>query len=416
MPPALDVAADHARRFLVRRHLLDPPRSLPAEPESVLRVIDRLGSLQFDPLDVPGARNHDLALHGRISGYRREWCERWLYGPGERRLIEIYNKSLNILPLSELPHYRIAWERSTNYYIGRILREQSAVAEAVLERISRDGALTKSAFRDHSHPIEWWWAPTSTARAVMEALCVSGRLGISRRDGNRRYYDLIERIVPADLLERRLPEEEQLRHRLLSRHRGLGLMAVGGPSELISGTGSAADRARITAALVEDGTLVPVAVDGLREARYVLGAELPILSATAPALSARSTAVTFMAPLDPLLWDRRLTRSLFGFEYIWEVYTPQHRRRHGYYVLPILFGERLIGRIEPRYDRKDRVLRVLGVWFETGFEPMAEPGFVLALAEALAAYRGLIGAKRVTWPRTRPGRDLAGAVRRLAVS
>ena len=110
--PDLRISAAHARRFLVRRHLLDPPRSLPAEPESVMRVVDSLGSLQFDPLEVPGARNHDLVLHARIKEYRREWCDRWLYGPlKDRRLIELYNKSLNILPMQELPFYRAAWER-----------------------------------------------------------------------------------------------------------------------------------------------------------------------------------------------------------------------------------------------------------------------------------------------------------------
>ena len=105
------MAADHARRFLVRRHLLAPPRSLPARAASVLTVIDHLGLLQFDPLEVPGARNHDLVLHARIRGYRRGWCERWLYGR-DRRLIEVYNKSLNILPMGELPHYALAWDRS----------------------------------------------------------------------------------------------------------------------------------------------------------------------------------------------------------------------------------------------------------------------------------------------------------------
>ena len=106
------LSADHARRFLVRRHLLAPARSLPADPQSVLDVVERLGLLQFDPLEVPGARNHDLVLHARIGGYRREWCDQWLYGP-DRRLIELYNKSLNMVPMHELPHYRIAWQRSS---------------------------------------------------------------------------------------------------------------------------------------------------------------------------------------------------------------------------------------------------------------------------------------------------------------
>src|SRR3990170_8037544 len=97
--PSIDLARDVARRFLVLRHLLAPPRSLPAEPESVLRVVDRVGSLQFDPLDVCG-RNHDLVLAARISGYRREWTDRWLYG--ERALYETYNKMLSIVPTAEL--------------------------------------------------------------------------------------------------------------------------------------------------------------------------------------------------------------------------------------------------------------------------------------------------------------------------
>ena len=122
--------------FLVRRHLLAPPRSLPARAASVLTVIDHLGLLQFDPLEVPGARNHDLVLHARIRGYRRGWCERWLYGR-DRRLIEIYNKSLNIVPMGELPHYAIAWDRSGRHYDGTILRDQAAVADAIVAQIRR---------------------------------------------------------------------------------------------------------------------------------------------------------------------------------------------------------------------------------------------------------------------------------------
>jgi hypothetical protein len=120
-----------------------------------------------------------------------------------------------------------------------------------------------------------------------------------------------------------------------------------------------------------------------------------------------------MAPLDPLIWDRRLLRELFDFDYIWEVYVPAAKRRHGYYVLPILFGDRLVGRIEPRIERRTGMLTILGVWFEPGFRPMEEPHFVPSLSAALRAYRELVGARTLSWPRTRPGRDLAGALRRL---
>ena len=412
--PDLRVSADHARRFLVRRHVLDPPRSLPGEAESVLRVIDRLGSLQFDPLEVPGARSHDLVLHNRISDYRREWCDGWLYGR-DRRLIELYNKSLNILPISELPFYRLAWSRGASSYRD-FLAEHAGLADRIREHIREGGPVSTASFRDVEDRVQWWWdntvaTSTKAARAVMEALFVVGELGIARRDGNRRYYDLIERLVPAELLDTHASEADQLRHRLLSRHRGVGLMAVGGPGELVLGTGKAPDRARTTAALIDDGTLIPVAVEGFREARHVLADELPMLErAATPAPAAPS--VSFLAPLDPLMWDRRLVKGLFGFDYIWEVYVPAPRRRHGYYVLPLLFGNRLVGRIEPRFERATRNLRIAGVWFEDGAGPMEQPGFIPALGDALGAYRRFVGARSVAWPRTRPGRELAGALRR----
>jgi hypothetical protein len=404
-----EIAADHARRFLVRRQLLDPPRRMPAEAASVLRVIDHLGFLQFDPLEVPGARNHDLVLHARIAGYRREWCDEWLYAkPHERKLIELYNKSLNILPMRELPHYRITWTKLESEYSGTILSEQAAVAEAILERIQADGPLSTAAFREHGDAIDWWWAPTPAARAVMEALFVTGRLGIARREGSRRYYDLIERLVPADLLARHESEEDAMRHRLLSRYRGVGLAAaVGGPAELMLGTGTTADRRRRTEELVSDGILVPVQVEGSKATRYVLAEEKPILDATASPASRRSPAVTFLAPLDPMIWDRRMLRDLFGYDYIWEVYIPAAKRRWGYYVLPILFGDRLVGRIEPRLDRASPDLRILGIWFEKDFSPMEAPAFIAALRDALEAYRSFVGARRMVWPRTRLGRDIA---------
>ncbi len=410
MSQTLRITADHARRFLVRRHLLDPPRALAAEPASVLRVIERLGSVQFDPLEVPGARNHDLVLHNRIGGYRREWTDGWLYGP-QRRLVELYNKSLNILPVEELPYYRIAWDDAAERYDGGFLEEQAELVRAIIGRITADGPLSTDAFRHLDHRVDWWWAETRAARAVMEALYVTGRLGIARRDGNRRHYDLVERLFPATLLARRVSVEDSHRHRLLSRHRAVGLMAVGGGTDLITGTGGAEARAALTSAMVDDGTLQTVAVEGLRGHRHILAEERPILDATA---QPRTDAglVSFLAPLDPLLWDRRLLRQLFAFDYTWEVYTPASKRRHGYYVLPILFGERLVGRIEPRLERRAQTLRILGVWFEPGFDPLSEPGFVPALRGALDAYGRFVAARRTTWPRTNPGRQLAGALRR----
>ena len=410
MPP-LRIDADHARRFLVTRHLLAPARALPAVPASVMAAVERLGLLQFDPLEVPGARNHDLVLHARIAGYERAWCDLWLYGP-DRRLIELYNKSLNMVPMHELPHYRVSWKRSGNYYGDRILKEEAAVAEAILRRLKTDAPLSTAAFSEHGHAIDWWWAPTRASRAVMEALFVTGRIGISRRDGNRRYYDLIERIVPPELMKLQESEEDAMTHRLLSRYRAVGLTRPNGTqSEVMYSAGSGPERRERTARLVEDGELIPVDVDGLKGPYYIIAAEEPILEATAD-LAALSPSVSFLAPLDPIVWDRRMLRELWGFDYLWEVYVPAAKRKWGYYVLPILFGDRFVGRIEPRLDRKTKTLTILGVWFEPGFAPMESPGFVPALSEAVEAYRSFVGATKVVWPRTRVGREVSAALRR----
>ena len=155
-------------------------------------------------------------------GYRREWCEQWLYGE-DRRLIELYNKSLNLLPMHELPHYRITWQRAGPEVDNGILKEQADVAKAILRRLKTDAPLSTAAFSEHGHAVDWWWAPTRASRAVMEALYVTGRIGISRRDGNRRYYDLIERLVPAELLKLKESEEDAMTHRLLSRFRATGM-------------------------------------------------------------------------------------------------------------------------------------------------------------------------------------------------
>jgi uncharacterized protein YcaQ len=204
-------------------------------------------------------------------------------------------------------------------------------------------------------------------------------------------------------------------HRLLSRFRAVGLTTpIGTQSEVMYSAGSTAERARRTERLVDEGRLIPVSVEGLKNERYVIAEELPILESSASPDGATPASVSFLGPLDPLVWDRRMLRELWRFDYLWEVYVPERKRRWGYYVLPILFGDRFVGRIEPRLDRKARALNVLGIWFEDGFAPMEEPGFLPALRDAVEDYRMFVGARKVTWPRTRPGRDVAGALRRLA--
>jgi uncharacterized protein YcaQ len=410
-----EVSAATARRFLVLRHLLAPPRSLPPERESVLRVVDRIGSLQFDPLEVAG-RNHDLVLLARIAGYRREWTDHWLYV--DRRLYETYNKSLNIVPVAELPLYRYAWDRAHRRHEGGAFDEHAPLVEELLARIRDQGPLLP---RDVGarEAIDWYWRPTNQVRAILEGLAEAGILGIARRERNLRVYDLAERLFPADVLADRRPEEEQQQHRLLSRYRGHGLLGASGNQELwVGGTGYSADRAARRAALLEAGRLFPVQVEGIRGERFVVAEDRAILDQAEAEVAAgappggAAPAATFLAPLDPLCWDRDLLRRLFAFDYVWEVYVPEARRRWGYYVLPLLYGDRLVGRIEPRIDRASGVLRVAGLWWEPDFDPTRD-GFLAALAAALVAHRDFAGLERIELPGGSADRGVASGLRRL---
>jgi uncharacterized protein YcaQ len=411
--PTRTIDIPTARRFLARRHLLAPPRSLPPGPESVMKVVERLGSLQFDPLEVAG-RNHDLVLAARVAGYQREITDRLLYV--RRLLYETYNKSLNLVPTGELPYYRISWDRSLSGWGAQILEEQAPLVSKVLAEIEAEGPRSSADF-EREAAIAWQWGPTSAVRAVLEALAMCGRLGLARRDGNKRYYDLTERLFPAELLAERRTERDQLRHKLLSRYRAHGLLGASGGAELWIGIKPTPLRGEIRAELVDRGELVPVTVEGMRGQRFVVAGELGLLteaedevSAPVPAAAGGRVAagsrtapgpaagVSFIAPLDPLMWDRDALVPLYSFEYRWEVYTPAARRRWGYYVLPILFGDRLVGRIEPRLDRTAGRVRILSLGWEAGFDPLAEPGFPAAFGEALSAYLAFGGADAVERP------------------
>ena len=391
----MQIAAEAARRFLVQRQLLAPARSLEGGPEAVLEVFRRLGSIQFDPLAVAG-RNHDLVLHARVAGYDPAWCNR-LYE--RRELFEAYNKGLSLVRTSDLPWFRV--NLSANE--PRILAEHADVAEQVLERIRAEGALSALDFeRRRGSLVDWFGAPTNIVRAVLEAYAATGVLGLARRDGNRRYYDLIERLLPPEILARKIPLREQLRHKVLSRYRAHGLLGIGGGGDIFGGLGPAKPdpgrpehpgRTALRQELIEDGELVPVTVEGVPGKRFVLREEVELLKAPPEP----PPSVAFLPPFDPVVWDRRLLGTLFGFDYVWELFVPPAKRRWGWYVLPILFRDRLVGRIEPRIDRDERRLHVLDLWWEESFDPRRVEGYVDAMRTALSAYLGFAGASAVEW-------------------
>jgi uncharacterized protein len=361
----------------------------------VLQVVRELGSVQFDPLEVTGARNDDLVLAARIRNYRRAWMEQWLYGPpGERQLFEAYNKSLNILPLEELPVHRVDWAHwlASHKTARRFLAKHGDVVRTILSELERHGPLPGSAFVERGAArLRWGWGEVTVPRAVLYALFRTGQIGIARRQGNVRIYHLTERLFPLRLLDTRLSDEDVRRHQLLSRFRGVGLLGLRAGAEVWSGTVPAKERGRLTETMVEDGTLRRVRVAGLRDDRFMLSTDSRYLSDVVPGRD----EVALLAPLDPLVWDRELLRQLFDFDYVWEVYVPAKARKHGYYVLPILYGDALVGRIEPRIDRKAGVLRAPAPRLERRMRRTDRLDFDRALDRALLAHQQLAGAQRI---------------------
>jgi uncharacterized protein YcaQ len=378
----------------------------------VLAVIRKLGSLQFDPIAVAG-RSHDLALHARVAGYEPEWCDE-LYE--RREIFEAFNKGLSFVPTADFPWFRVSVSRKQH----RVLDENATVAERVLERIRAEGPLSALDFERETGPTtDWFGMPTNAVRAVLEAYAVTGVLGLARREGSRRYYDVIERLLPHDVLRQQPPLVEQLRHKMLSRYRAHGLLGASPGADIFGGLGAAKEdprfpgspgRTAIREDLIERGDLVPVTVEGVGR-RFVLREEAAdIESPPEPPPS-----VAFLSPFDPVVWDRKLLASLFDFDYVWELFIPPAKRRWGWYVLPILFRDRLVGRIEPRIDRESDRVQVLDVWWENAFDARRTDGFVDAMCEALAAYLRFARVREIEWPpKLTAERRLFGATRAAA--
>jgi uncharacterized protein len=398
----VEVTADAARRFLVARHFLGPPRSL-LGLDGVREVFGRLGSIQFDPVAVAG-RNHDLVLHARVAGYEPAWCDE-LYE--RREIFEATNKALSFVPASEFPWFRHVMGRKGPRFHNAALADNAAVAERVLERIRADGPLSSADFeRESGRTKNWFGMPENAVRSVLEAYSVTGVIGLARREGNVRHYDLLERLLPAELLALEVPEQEKIRHKLLSRYRAHGLLGAGGAGGTFARIANPPERRALHRELVDDGALLTVEVEGIRGKRFVLAGEVGLLEE--PPEPTRSVA--FLAPFDSLLWDTALLASLFDFEYVWEGFFPAAKRRWGYYVLPVLFGDRLVGRIEPRIDRDARRVEVLNAWWEHGFAPRRADGFVEAMRDALRAYAAFAGVESLEWgPHLRSERRLFAA-------
>ena len=374
--PVADVmrlSADEARRVAVAGQLLAA-----AGPLGVADVVAHLGWLQIDPTAVV-ERTERLVLFSRLGAYDVAELDRLLAAR------ELFEYRAFILPSADFALHRPTMQRYPDTtrrrgaYVSDWLVENGAFRDAILQRLQEDGALPTSAFADTA--VSPWttggWNDGKNVAMMLEMLWAQGVVTISARDGRERIWDLAERILPITPT----PPPDEVARRLVDRQ--LAAFGVARPGEL---TGIFEARppgaAEALAELVEQGRAVPVVIDGLRGTWYahIAALEAPFHPRT-----------TVLSPFDRLIHDRRRATQLFRFDYKLEIYVPPARREYGYYVLPVLDGDRLVGRIDPLYDRADRTLLIKGRWIEPG----APAGSDEAIDRAIADLAAWLGAGRV---------------------
>jgi uncharacterized protein len=370
-----------ARRLAVLGTLLTGPR-----PSSLLEVVERLGRVQVDPTAVV-ARAERLTLFSRFGAYPVEELRAML--EDEPRQLFEYNAFL--LPTADLPLHRPAMLRSPRpeYTRGRYMREwladNASFRAYILDELRSRGPLLSRELDDRA-VVPWrtgGWNDGLNLGRMLEILWRGGEIAISRRQGTQRVWDLAERVLPA---AEPLPDEVVAIETMDRQLRARGFDKPGFGTAIDYGLPA---REIGLASLLADGAALPVAVDGL-PGEWLVHAEL-LAALDAGAWQPRTT---LLGPFDPLVSDRARTEALFDFRYRLEIYVARAKREYGYYVLPILHGDRLIGRIDPVLDRKRHVLTVNAVYAESNAPADAWPAVRSAIDE-LAAW---IGAEQVSLP------------------
>ncbi len=382
-PERLSLAA--ARRIALAAQGFGAPRPSRVDRGHLRRTIDRVALHQIDSVNVL-ARAHYLPAFSRLGPYDRALLDGAAWGTrGQRRLFEYWAHEASLLPLELHPLLRWRMARAERGEAGwRSLRafitERRGEADAILRRIREQGPMAASDFEHGKSRSGWWeWGETKQA---LEWLFWSGRITTAtRRGGFERVYDLAERVIPPAILALPTPDAVEARRRLVAiAARALGVATAGDLRDYFR-LGLEESRVAI-AALVEEGVLLPVAVEGWRQPAF-LHAE-----ARRPR---RIAGQALLAPFDPLIWERGRAERLFGFRYRIEIYVPAHKRTHGYYVLPFLMDGALVARVDLKSDRQGGRLLVRSVHNEPGAPP--ETGE--RLAAELAAMAGWLGLDRV---------------------
>jgi uncharacterized protein YcaQ len=376
------ISANEARRIALAAQGFATPRPTKRPDRRHLRrVIAQIGLLQIDSVNVL-VRSHYMPLFSRLGSYASELLESsWTGHARERELFEYWGHMASLIPFEMHPLFRwrmAEWADTHSDSFGSHYRSRPGLMQAALDQIRERGALSAREIRGAGESKRGWWGWSDGKRAL-EALFAQGRVAAAGRRGFERLYDLPERVIPARVLAMPTPAREDAQRELMRI--AACALGVGTEKDLCDYF-----RIRITPGrqrireLVEAGELIPIAVEGWREAAYVHREAKPPRQIDARAL---------LSPFDSLVWERARTERVFGFHYRIEIYTPSAKRKFGYYVLPFLLGDRLVARVDLKSDRATSTLIVQGAHSERGvrLSTVAEP--MMQEIETMASWLGL---------------------------
>lgn len=388
------------RRFLLASQGLWPGRRFQglSGAESALLQME---ALQLDPL-VMVARSQDIAMYGRILDYRPEMLYKMAY---EKRKAFDYGGTLFMYPMHEFPYWQLHMQRRAERGIRyeSFTHPPKAVVKFVLDELREKGPLGNRDIEGDAVKA-WSYRGRKETSVVLFYLWLTGEVMITNRKGFDRIYDLRERVVPAEFdyaaSEQDTEDFFSLKHiAFLGMARENGWKT--GFGDYLHRSVSASEAKHRIGSLIEKGLVSRIQVEGSKDIYLIRNSDLPHLSALEagrvpkawkPKGPTTEEEIIFLAPLE-IVSARGRAKRVFDFDYVWEVYKPLHQRKWGYYTLPILFGDDLVARLDPKFDRTTNTLHILGFWLE---EDAPKDGvFADALANGLMRFANMIGAKKI---------------------
>ncbi|AZF04503.1 winged helix-turn-helix domain-containing protein [Pseudomonas sp. R5-89-07] len=356
------------------------------------RLIERLGVLQIDSVNAV-VRSHYLPLFSRLGHYSPLILEQAAWSQGRRRsLFEYWGHEASLLPMAMYPLMRWRMERAKQgqgiyAQMARFGRERQSTIQRVLQAVEQQGALGAGSLSTREQRAGPWW-DWSDEKHALEWLFAAGLVTVAGRRGFERLYDLPERVLPGEILQVSVSEAEAQRGLLLHSASALGVATEKDLRDYFRL--DPADSRQRLAELVEEGQLLDCQVQGWKQPAYCL---------PEPKVPRSVPASALLSPFDSLIWERARTERLFDFRYRLEIYTPQHKRVYGYYVLPFLHNERIAARLDLRAERANGCLAVHAVHEEAlGLDDQG----IVALALNLRQMADWLGLQRVLLNCQRP--------------